>query len=655
MRVEIVAYLWLIPVLPLAASLFILGLSGKRRGLASGIAITGQVLALLLSLAAFRPTLAAPGYRAFANFTWFTFGTQTLRLGCVLDPLTAVMLVMITFVSLWIFVFSVGYMAADKNFTRFFACLSFFSAAMLGVVIANSLLLLFICWELVGLASYLLIGFWIEKPSAAAAAKKAFITTRIGDLGFFLGMLWLYGKSGTLLFYDGGNGALESAALVSLGASATFIALLIFCGAAGKSGQFPLHVWLPDAMEGPTPVSALIHAATMVAAGVFLVARVYPIFSSGAVQGVTTSLSVVVWIGVITALISALIGLAQWDIKRILAYSTVSQLGLMMVSLGVGGVAAGIMHLLAHGFFKALLFLGSGSVIHGCHEEQDIRKMGGLRGLMPVTFATYAIGMMALSGVPLFFAGAWTKEEILHATSLWPSSRVPHFLMLVGVVLTALYMTRQMIYVFFGSRRQAAAHAHESPSVMTLPLVVLATCVIGLSVLLTPAWPWLQSYLLGERTVGESLLQPGLFVALALVALGIGLGVLIYRRVGESDPFARTFPRVFRFLEERMWLDEFYDATILALARTAARVSDLLDRYLWDGLARFAGVLGDSLGGLTKGFDERAINAGADDASGAARAFGRLLSARHSGQIQAYLGAVAVGMLALLLLYAWLT
>ncbi len=277
-------------------------------------------------------------------------------------------------------------MADDKNFTRFFAYLSFFSAAMLGVVIANSLLLLFVCWELVGLASYLLIGFWIHKPSAAAAAKKAFITTRIGDLGLFLGMLWLYGSSGTLLFYDGGNGCLEKAGLLALGASATFVALLIFSGAVGKSGQFPLHVWLPDAMEGPTPVSALIHAATMVAAGVFLVARVYPLFSLGGIDGVTPSLTVVVWIGVITALMASLIALAQSDIKRILAYSTVSQLGLMMVSLGVGGVAAGIMHLLAHGFFKALLFLGSGSVIHGCHHEQDIRKMGGLRRLMPVTF-----------------------------------------------------------------------------------------------------------------------------------------------------------------------------------------------------------------------------------------------------------------------------
>ena len=361
----IIAHLWLIPAVPLALSLVVLSLPRARRTAAAALAIAGQVVALILSLSAFAPTLATPGYRVFQNFTWFTFGEQALRLGFVLDPLAAVMLVMITLVSLCIFVFSVGYMAADKNFARFFAYLSFFSAAMLGVVIANSLLLLFVCWELVGLASYLLIGFWIHKPSAAAAAKKAFITTRIGDIGFFLGLLWLYGSSGTLLFYDGGSGNLESAGLLSLGTSATFIALLIFCGAVGKSGQFPLHVWLPDAMEGPTPVSALIHAATMVAAGVFLVARVYPIFSLGAINGVTTSLTVVVWIGVVTALISALIALAQADIKRILAYSTVSQLGLMMVSLGVGGVAAGIMHLLAHGFFKALLFLGSGSVIHG--------------------------------------------------------------------------------------------------------------------------------------------------------------------------------------------------------------------------------------------------------------------------------------------------
>jgi len=403
--------LWLIPAAPFAASLIILSLSKARRKSAVALAVVGEILALALSILAFVSTLQATGLRAVQNFNWFTFGEHVLRLGFLLDPLAVAMLVMIALVGLCIFVFSVGYMADDKNFTRFFAYLSFFSGAMLGLVIANSLLLLFIFWELVGLASYLLIGFWIEKPSAAAAAKKAFITTRIGDMGFFLGMLWLYCRGGTLLFYDGGNGCLESASLAMLGASATFIALLIFCGAAGKSGQFPLHVWLPDAMEGPTPVSALIHAATMVAAGVFLVARVYPLFSLGAINGVTPSLIVVVWIGVTTALMAALIAIAQEDIKRILAYSTVSQLGLMMVSLGVGGVAAGIMHLLAHGFFKALLFLGAGSVIHGCHGEQDIRKMGGLRRLMPVTFMTYAIGMMALSGVPFFFSAAGPKKR----------------------------------------------------------------------------------------------------------------------------------------------------------------------------------------------------------------------------------------------------
>src|SRR5205823_2823704 len=253
----IVANLWLIPAVPLAASLIILSLANSRRNAAATLAIVGQIVALALSILAFSLSLQTPGYRSAHNFTWFTFGENGLRIGWVLDPLAAAMLVMIALVGLCIFVFSVGYMAEDKNFTRFFAYMSFFSGAMLGLVIANSLLLLFIFWELVGLASYLLIGFWIERPSAAGAAKKAFITTRIGDMGFFLGMLWLYNRSGTLLFYDGGNGCLESAGLALLGASATFIALLIFCGAVGKSGQFPLHVWLPDAMEGPTPVSAL--------------------------------------------------------------------------------------------------------------------------------------------------------------------------------------------------------------------------------------------------------------------------------------------------------------------------------------------------------------------------------------------------------------
>ena len=667
MNPGIVSNLWLVPAVPFAAAVVILSLGKSRRKSATVFAIGGQIVVLAISIVAFLPTLQTHGFRAVQNFTWFTFGEQTLRLGFVLDPLAAAMLIMISLVSLCIFVFSVGYMADDKNFTRFFAYLSFFSGAMLGVVIANSLLLLFMFWELVGLASYLLIGFWIERPSAAAAAKKAFITTRIGDMGFFLGMLWLYNRSGTLLFYDGGRGCLEGAGLALLGASpaiAGFIALLIFCGAVGKSGQFPLHVWLPDAMEGPTPVSALIHAATMVAAGVFLLARVYPLFSLGAINGVTSSLTVVVWIGVTTALMAALIAIAQADIKRILAYSTVSQLGLMMVSLGVGGVAAGIMHLLAHGFFKALLFLGSGSVIHGCHGEQDIRKMGGLRRLMPVTFGTYAIGMMALSGVPLFFSGGWTKEEILHATAHWPRSHAPYYLMLAGVVLTALYMTRQMIYVFFGNRRSAAEHAHESPRVMTMPLIVLAIGTVFLSVVLTSAWPWLHGYLTGEpvRFDIARVIQPMLFSSLVLVSGGIALGIWFYRKAGaqdrdrpaEVDPLEYAQPALFRFLANKMWIDELYARTIIAFAWASARLSDWMDRYFWDGLVRGFGAIAQLFGIFTADVDERGINAGVDETTVGARGLGRLLSSAHSGQIQIYLGVVAIGMLALLLLYAWL-
>ena len=460
--VWIVRNLWLIPALPAAAAAVIAFARQQRRGFAATLAIGSMSCSLLLSLLALGHTLRQPGIE-YVNFPWLQFGTEWLKLGWMLDPLTAVMLAMVTFVSLLIFIYSVGYMAHDENFTRFFCFLSLFAGAMLGVVIANNLLLLFMCWEIVGLTSYLLIGFWYQKPEAAAAAKKAFIVTRIGDLGLFLGMMWLYSQSGTLLFYDNGAGCLEHSAVAAMAARATAlgltassgIGLLIFCGAAGKSGQVPLHVWLPDAMEGPTPVSALIHAATMVAAGVFLVARVYPLMAASASGGASAALEVVAWVGAITALFAACIAVAQDDIKRILAYSTVSQLGYMMMGLGVGGVAVGMFHLITHAFFKALLFLGAGSVIHGCAGEQDIRKMGGLRKLMPITFATYAVGMLALCGVPLF-SGFWSKDEILHSAHLWSVSSVPYYMGAAGALLTAFYMTRQVYYVFFGRRREPA-------------------------------------------------------------------------------------------------------------------------------------------------------------------------------------------------------
>ena len=418
---SIAQILWLIPAVPIVASGVIALLKQPARKLASPLAIGSLAISLLLALAAFGHVLAGWSHgfsvRETVNFTWLRWAPPAWTLaGCSIRS-PAVMLVMVTLVALLIFIYSTGYMAHDENYTRFFCFLSLFAGAMLGVVIANSLLLLFMCWEIVGLTSYLLIGFWYQKPSAAAAAKKAFITTRVGDIFFLLGIVWLFAQTGTLLFYNHGAGALEPdgdrrharrqgrAGTVS---AATAIGLLIFAGAAGKSGQLPLHVWLPDAMEGPTPVSALIHAATMVAAGVYLIARVYPLMSAGgtlsqggAVAGSTTSaLTVVTWVGASTAVFAALIAVAQNDIKRILAYSTVSQLGYMMAGLGMGGVAVGIFHLITHAFFKALLFMGAGSVIHGSHEEQDVRRMGGLRKQMPVTFATYAIGMLALAGFP---------------------------------------------------------------------------------------------------------------------------------------------------------------------------------------------------------------------------------------------------------------
>jgi len=412
------APIWLVPALPLLAAAFGAILPRRSRTLAAGAALAGMGGALAFSLIALRAALAAPARVAISNFVWFELGRGAVRLGWVLDPLGAFVSVMVTLVGTLIFVFSLGYMREDPNFTRFFCFMSLFAAAMLGLLVANSLLLFFICWEVVGLTSYLLIGFWFDRPAAAAAAKKAFITTRIGDLGLFLGMLWLYRSTGTLLFYNGGAGCLEGPALAGLSAHtlaggmalSTGIGLLVFCGAIGKSGQFPLHVWLPDAMEGPTPVSALIHAATMVAAGVFLIARVYPLMAADqALAGVPLhALTAVAFVGAFTALLGACLAAAQSDIKRVLAYSTVSQLGYMMLAAGVGSWIAAIFHLLTHAFFKALLFLGAGSVIYGAHHEQDIRRLGGLARRQRVTFAAFAVGMMALAGVPFLFSGFWS-------------------------------------------------------------------------------------------------------------------------------------------------------------------------------------------------------------------------------------------------------
>jgi NADH-quinone oxidoreductase subunit L len=526
--------------------------------------------------------------------------------------------------------------------------MALFAAAMLGLVIANSLLLFFVCWELVGLASYLLIGFWFQKPSAAAAAKKAFITTRIGDLGLFVGMLLLYHKTGTLLFYDGGDGSLEGPALArwnALGAGTTCISLLIFCGAVGKSGQVPLHVWLPDAMEGPTPVSALIHAATMVAAGVFLVARVYLLMSG--------SLQVIAWVGAITAVFAASIAVAQNDIKRILAYSTVSQLGYMMIGLGAGGVAVGMFHLMTHAFFKALLFLGAGSVIHGCHERQDIRTMGGLRKWMPVTFATYAVGMMALSGVPLVFSGFWSKDAILDSAYHWRGSQAPFYLGLLGAFLTAFYMTRQVCFVFFGTPAAGSdQHGHESPAVMTIPLVILACLAVFAGFFGTPAWPWFQNYLGGAQAHENPL--PIMLVSSGLVLAAIALSGWIYLKAAarperETDPLEKAQPILFACLQRKFYVDEIYDATIIRLTALFALFSDWLDRAVWGGLVRAFAWLTVALARLDRGVDESVVNGGFDLGSETLRGFGKWISRLQNGQVQRYLRIIGLAFCGLLL------
>ena len=700
--------LWLIPVLPLAASGVIAVNKQPQRKLAATLAIGSMVLAFLLSLCAFSATLLHHGeggvFREVAGFDWFQFGGQWLHLDWVLDPLTAIMLVMVSFVSLLIFIFSVGYMAHDENFMRFFCFLSLFAAAMLGVVIANSLLLFFICWELVGLTSYLLIGFWYHKPSAAAAAKKAFITTRIGDLGLLLGMVWLYAETGTLNFYANGSGCLEQSALTAMVthmtaagmAVSTAIGLLIFLGAVGKSGQLPLHVWLPDAMEGPTPVSALIHAATMVAAGVFLVARVYPLMSihlDGAAAE-TTALTVVTWIGALTAIFAASIAVAQNDIKRILAYSTVSQLGYMMLGLGVGGVAVGMFHLITHAFFKALLFLGSGSVIHGCHEEQDVRKMGGLKKFMPVTFATYAIGMLALAGFPLFFSGFWSKDEILHAAHGWPVSHVPFFLGCAGALLTAFYMTRQVALVFFGNYRSAAvpsrssheshhthdtshdaSHSHgaaaqesraphESPAVMTVPLVILAVFAILLGLVGTPAWPWFDGFLSGEPVAFNfnKLTESGtlglMLASAVIVFTGLGLGWWLYgkrprKTAEEPDILQVAQPAVFRLLENKYFVDEIYEATVIRFNAWAARTCDFLDRWIWGGAVLLVSYVTLGLSWLYRFTDEFVVDLGFDTGCETLREGGGEISKWHSGRVQTYLRVIGVALVVLILFLIW--
>lgn len=668
--------LWLVPLLPLAAAGLLALLPDKCGRLASLLAIGALAVSLVIAVCALvgvlHPADGGGVMRSTSSFVWFAIGDEALRIGLLLDPLGAGMGAMVAFVALWILLYSRSYMADDRRFGRFFTFLSLFCGAMLLAVYSNSLLLLFVAWELVGLASYLLIGFYFEKPAAAAAAQKAFITTRIGDMAFFIGMIWLNSRTGTLLFYDGGNGLLESGALASLAGATTLggftlsaaASLLILIGAMGKSGQMPLHTWLPDAMEGPTPVSALIHAATMVAAGVFLVARTHPLFAVGGETGF--ALAATAWIGAITALYASLVAVAQHDIKRILAYSTVSQLGFMMVALGTGGVAAAMFHLIAHAFFKALLFLSAGSVIHGCGGEQDIRRMGGLRKAMPLTFATYAVGMMALSGFPFVFSGFWSKEAVFHCAQSWAGGHGPFVLLVVAACLTAFYMTRQALLVFFGTPRDPRIHAHESPLPMTLPLVVLAAATILFTLVGTPAWPWFERWIDGERAAFDpaAFSKPGTagLVVLSLVIVMAGV-IAAWRVYGKTslrdgstpDPLASKTGRLWRVLQDAMGFDTLYCKAVIGPLVFVSGGIDALERMVFQrSMANGERILKD-VGRSAGRIDESAINPGFDRLCGGIEHQASSTSKSQAGRPQAGLRAIGLATAACIALYLWLS
>jgi NADH-quinone oxidoreductase subunit L len=576
-------------LMPLAASVIIL-LGGRRsRGLSAGLSIGAVGIGLALSAFLFGHYLDRPPI-THEYFQWLALGKDSLNIAFAvrLDQLSTLMLLVVTLVATLVHIFSLAYMRDDKGFARYFAGLSLFVFSMLGIVLASNFVLLFIFWELVGVSSYLLISHWYEKSTAAEAGKKAFLTNRIGDVGFLLGILFIWHETGSLNFTD---------TTVS-----TVAGLLIFCGAVGKSAQFPLHVWLPDAMEGPTPVSALIHAATMVAAGVYLLCRVFFIFTDDA-------LLVIAWIGGLTALIAALIAVQQNDIKRILAYSTLSQLGYMVMAVGCAGPAAAMFHLTTHAAFKALLFLGAGAVIYSCHHEQDIWKMGGLRQRMPRTFICFVVGALALAGVPLL-SGFYSKDAILMQAWL---HQTPLFYLGVAVAaLTAFYMMRCVLVAFFGeARTDAAREAPQAKLAMVVPLMILT---MG-SIILGQPWlgldrhtdninDWDKHALIQFNRETEANRQDhnasgqnnaaaygkrranAHNVAMAggtmAAALGLLLGWFVYRN-SKSDPLPAKLGRCSDILRDRFYFDELYVFLNRWTQESLSRVADWFDRWIIAG------------------------------------------------------------------------
>jgi NADH-quinone oxidoreductase subunit L len=708
--------IWLIPLPPLLAFFLIVLFTNKSKALSHTIGVGAAALSWLGSMVIFFQAIGIDhfGEKIFkSSINWLPTGTDFLKIGVQIDPLSAVTLFFVAWTIFMIFLYSVGYhnfgqpkgdhdrpglpphgatvtdehghkhtvLSVEPMYSRFFAFLALFAFGMYVLVVSDNLLTLFVGWEIMGLCSYLLIGFWYGKPSARNAAVKAFMTTRVGDVFMLLGLALLYSATGTLnyraIFYN--EEVLHTLATTMtpvLGLSAAgLIGLLLFIGTIGKSAQWPLHVWLPDAMEGPTPVSAMIHAATMVSAGVYMVIRIFPLVSADwSGHGLTTTMSVIAFIGTFTAIFAATIALAQNDIKRVLAYSTISQLGFMIAALGMGAYIAAAFHLVTHAFFKALLFLGSGSVIHGMEhgvlhtgnhkvDPQDMWNMGGLKDKMPVTFWTFLIGGLALSGFPLVTAGFWSKDEILadafaheHWTILATLS--------VAALMTAFYTMRQITLTFLGQpRTKEAEHAHETPWTMTTPLVVLSVFAVGFGWVGIPEhFPglgglvpnWFHDFVGGtliEHPKAVEFSWIPLTISLVVALGGLGLGWLVYKDVkaGDADPLEKPLGFIYPFLKNKWYFDEFYAFFVIKPITWFSEVFvyQWMDRRVIDGILHFFARAALFIGHVFRNyFDKPVINEFIGDKLGAYWTFqpaGRALSKTQTGRIQTYLiGAVAV-------------
>ena len=622
----------LIPLLPLAGFLFTL-LVGRRLKLQAHLLPVALVTAsAALCVAAFVWVLDHEGeVFLYRPLTWITAGTFDVQWGLQVDGLTGVMLLVVGLIGMLVHYYSIGYMCEDPGYYRFFAYLNLFMFAMFVLVLADNYLLMFLGWEGVGLCSYLLIAFWYPRKSASQAGKKAFLVNRVGDFGFTLGMFLAFVTTGTLQFT--GVFAAADAGDIAAG-TLTWICLLLFVGAVGKSAQFPLHVWLPDAMEGPTPVSALIHAATMVNAGVYMVARSYPLFVH-----TETALLVVMIVGTFTAVYAACIAITQNDIKKVIAYSTISSLGFMFMALGAGAWVAGIFYLFAHGFFKGLLFLCSGSVIHAMNGEQDMRKMGGLRRKIPVTFWTMLVGALAMVGV-IPFAGFWAKDEIIGATFLH-GDYVVWAVAMITVLLTAIYMFRLMFLTFWGESRADAhvqAHIHESPLVMTAPLVILAVpaALLGLVVGLPPEGGWIHDFLEPvffdvEHESFHWLGEGGLLMllSLAVALLGVYIAYVLYRRRTElPGRLAARLPFAYKASFNKMYMDQVYE--VVPIRSTVAFAT-----WLWAVVD--VKVIDGAVNGLARLWE----------------IFGERLRPWQTGRVQNYAFSIFAGMLVLVVVLAW--